>query len=318
MDTADLDDDGKAETLAYLTTEQLRRINGDGSERPVGDLNKAQIEAYQHAGVGAAAAMAVWGPDGAAKKEVLLWVENVFRVQPDGSVKFYTMGAPQGAGRLVNLYPKEPEVLATTSKYGTALYSARRDAEGKYIHLGSKPMIGTDGGERGGFSWVQQVDHPRAKGFCAAIKTGLAWFPQASLAPGSKVEGWRYETGGVPIVAALAEDLNGDGEPEVLLARLDGFLNVLRITDGALVSVLNARDRIVGMAVLRDKAGKPCLAVGTRTGVQLFGGDYRRIGRHPLPLVALAGPGGERRDRVYAVDAAGKVTVLRLKSPAFP
>jgi hypothetical protein len=291
----------------------LRKINGDGSERSVGDLNKAQIEAFQHAGVGAMAAMAVWGPDGAAKKEVLLWVENVFRVLPDGSVKFYRMGVPQGAGRLVNLHPGEREVLATTSKYGMALYSARRDAEGKYIPLATKHMIGTDGGERGGYSWIKQIDHPRAKGFYAAIETGLAWFPQAAFVAGGKAEGWKYETGGVPIVAALAEDLNGDGEPEVLLARLDGFINVFRITDGASLAVLNGGGRTTGMAMLKDKGGKPCLAVGTRTGVLLFGSDYRLTGRQTMPVTALAGPGGKDRDRVYAVDTAGKVTVLRLK-----
>ena len=67
------------------------------------------------------------------------------------------------------------------------------------------------------------------------------------------------------------------------------------------------------MAMLRGKDGKPCLAVGTRTGVKLFGGDYRLIGREAMPVTAMAGPGGKDRDRVYTVDAAGKVTVLRLK-----
>ena len=313
MDTADLDEDGKAETLLYLTTEQLRKINGDGSERPIGDLEKAQIDAFQHAGVGAMAAMAVWGPDDAKQKEVLLWVENVFRVLPDGSTRFYRMAVPQGAGRLVNLYPGEPEVLAATSKYGLTLYSARRDAEGKYIPLATKNMIGSDGGERGGFSWIKQIDHPKGKGFCAAIETGLVWFPQASLPPDSKEQGWSYETGGVPIVAALAEDLSGDGEPEVLLARLDGFINVFRLTDGYSLAVLNGGDRTTGMAMLQGKDGRPCLAVGTRAGVRLFGSDYKLIGYEALPITALAGPGGQRCDRVYAVDAAGNVTVLHLK-----
>ena len=33
-------------------------------------------------------------------------------------------------------------------------------------------------------------------------------------------------------VAALAEDIDGDGVPEVFLARIDGFVNVLRLADG--------------------------------------------------------------------------------------
>jgi hypothetical protein len=36
---ADLDEDGKSEALCYLDTEKLRRVNGDGSDRPVGDVN---------------------------------------------------------------------------------------------------------------------------------------------------------------------------------------------------------------------------------------------------------------------------------------
>ena len=47
-----------------------------------------------------------------------------------------------------------------------------------------------------------------------------------------------------------------------------------------------------------------------RAGVKFFGSDYRLIGQKTLPITALGGPGGHHRDRVYAVDAAGKVTVL--------
>ena len=81
-----------------------------------------------------------------------------------------------------------------------------------------------------------------------------------------------------------------------------------------LVSALNAGERTTGMALLQDRAGKPCLAVGTPGGVLLFGSDYRRIGRANLPVVALAGPGGNKRDCVYAVDAAGTISVLRLRA----
>ena len=151
------------------------------------------------------------------------------------------------------------------------------------------------------------------KGFCAAIETGLVWFPQASLLPNSQATPWSYETGGVPIVAALAEDLSGDGEPEVLLARLDGFINVFRIADGHMLAVLNVRDQTTGMALLRDQPGKPCLAVGTRTGVLLFGSNYQLLGRASLPVTALTGPGGVQGDCVYTIDAAGQVTVLQLE-----
>ena len=82
-------------------------------------------------------------------------------------------------------------------------------------------------------------------------------------------------------VAALAEDIDGDGVPEVFLARIDGFVNVLRLADEAPPGLLNVGEPILGMAVLASKKdasaensavrSAPRLAVGTRFGVRLFG-----------------------------------------------
>ena len=104
----------------------------------------------------------------------------------------------------------------------------------------------------------------------------------------------------------------GGGVPQVFLARLDGFVNVLKLADGSSLGLLNTGEPILGMAVLQDKDGKRRLAVGTKFAVHLFGGDLKEIGRHVLPSVAaaFAGPGGKQKDRVYVVDAAGNVTVL--------
>ena len=66
------------------------------------------------------------------------------------------------------------------------------------------------------------------------------------------------------------------------------------------------------MAMLKGKNGKPCLSVGTRFAVYLFGPDLKLIGRQAISSVAFAGPGGKERDRVYVVDAAGAVTVLAI------
>ena len=114
-------------------------------------------------------------------------------------------------------------------------------------------------------------------------------------------------------VAALVEDIDGDGVPEVLLGRVDGFVNVLRLSDGRLLGLLSTGQPIVGMAILKNHDGKPCLAVGTRMGVHLFGSDLKPIGSQPMPVAAFAGPGGKKRDRAYVVDSAGQVTVLILK-----
>lgn len=101
--------------------------------------------------------------------------------------------------------------------------------------------------------------------------------------------------------------------PEVFLGRQDGFVNVFALADGRELGLLNTGEPILGMAMLSGRNGRPCLAVGTRFAVHLFGPDSRHLGRQPLESVAFAGPGGRARDRVYTVRADGEVTLLALK-----
>ena len=311
MDTADLDGDGKAQAIAYLMTETLHRVNGDGTERPGGDVLQAERDANHGCwGVAGAAAMAVWSPDGETKKEVLLLSERPYRVLADGSVKLIgaAMDQPLGCGRLVNLYPNEPEALVMVGGRGVSLWSARRDKDGSYTSLGSKPQVsGPDGGALG---WVQQVDAPNLKGFLAAYQGGINYYPIAAFQLNSNAQGWEFSSGGVPAVAALTQDIDGDGVPEVFMARLDGFVNVLKLADGSSLGTLSTGEPILSMAVLKGKDGKPRLAVGTKFAVHLFGPDLKPLGKQAISSIGFAGPGGKERDRVYVVDAAGKVTVL--------
>ena len=76
---------------------------------------------------------------------------------------------------------------------------------------------------------------------------------------------------------------------DVLLARTDGFVNVLKLTDGSLIGLMSTGQPIIGMAVLKGKDGKPRLAVGTKMGVHLFGSDLKLIGSQPMPVAAFAG-----------------------------
>jgi hypothetical protein len=306
----DLETDGKAEILAYLATEKLMRVNGDGTERPGGDLYAAQMEYFKQSGSASITAMAAWAPDGAARKEVLLWSEPCFRVKADGSVALARIRTPQGAGRLVNLYPGEPEVLAAVSGYGLTLWSARRDAGGEYVRLASRPVKGSDAGEMGGFCWVQQVD--AAEGLLTAVQHSLDWHPIAAFAPGGEKLGWGFNTGGIPVTGALAADVTGDGVPEALLARADGFVNVFRLADGALLGLLRTGEPILGLCLLKGRDGQPLIAVGTKFGAHLFAADFRPLGRQPLSIAAFAGPTGPARDRAYVVQPNGDVTVLSL------
>lgn len=82
-------------------------------------------------------------------------------------------------------------------------------------------------------------------------------------------------------VAALAEDIDGNGVPEVFLAQ-DRWVRQCPETGGrAPPGLLNVGEPILGMAVLASKKdasaensavrSAPRLAVGTRFGVRLFG-----------------------------------------------
>ena len=197
------------------------------------------------------------------------------------------------------------------------LWSGGKDANGQYVRMGSLPMAGPGGANCSrSFGWVQAVNAGAFKGLLAANEGGLNYFPIEAFMPGGKNKGWGFNAGGVPVKAVLAEDVTGDGVPEVFLARQDGFVNVFKLADGSSLGLLNTGEPILGLAMLKGKDGKPCLAVGTKMGVHLFGSDLKLIGTQPMPVAAFAGPGGKDKDRVYVVDVAGNVTVLILKSPS--
>jgi len=62
--------------------------------------------------------------------------------------------------------------------------------------------------------------------------------------------------------------------------------------------------------MLNGGDGKPCLAVGMKFWPQLFRANLKPIGKQAMSAAGFAGPGGKERDRVYVIDAGGKVTVL--------
>jgi hypothetical protein len=316
MDAADLDQRGKSETLVYLTSEELRRVNGDGSERPVGDLCQAQVQFFKESGHGAISTMAAWGPDDVKHKEVLLWAEACFRALPDGAFRPIAMGQPLRARRLVNLVPNEPEAMATLDVYDLNLWSARRDSRGNYIALGSHVVTGancstTAGAVFRGFAWIEPINAGKLKGVLTAAGNGVNYVPVAAFSAKSKESGWSFNTGGTPITAALLGQFHGRGAA-VFVGRQDGFVNVFRVADGSMAALASTGEPIIGMAFLAGPGGGPLLAVGTKFGVHLFDADMKPLGKYAIAAAAFAGPGGKSRDRLYVVDAGGKVTVLIL------
>jgi len=205
------------------------------------------------------------------------------------------------------------EVLATVGPNIT-LWSARRNAaDGGFFRLATKPTAGEAGAWlMHGFGWAKALDLPGFKGLLAANQGGIRWYPIAAFLPGSKVEGWGFQTAGAPMTAALAEDFNGDGVPEVVLAREDGFVNVISLAEGKMITLLNAKGPVLGLAALHGRAGRSALVVGTKLGVQAYGSDFQPLGGRALPVAAFAGPGGKSGDRVFVVEPSGAARVLVL------
>ncbi len=298
MATADLDGEGKAQAIAYLMTERMHRVTGEGKELEGGDVLEAERKMSNGAwGVAGGSSLGIWAPDGEKKKEIIETSEWSYRVRFDGSVVGCgRLNQPLGCGRLVNFLPGEPEVLVTVGGRDVNLWSARRDKNGNYTHLAGKPEVsGPDGGA---LAWTQQVDAGGMKGFLAAYQGGLNYYPVEAFAPNSKVTGWEFSSGGVPAVAALTADVAGSGTPQVFMGRLDGFVNVLKLADGGELALINVGEPIVGMAAVKGKGGKTLLAVGTKFGVHLFGADFKLIGSHKLAAPRPASPGRAERTRI--------------------
>ena len=304
MVCGDLDNSGKSVACVYETHgEIMHRYNGDGTERAPGDIYKALMARNHADNSGGLVAMAIWGPDGPDKKEIMGWSEACFRVMHDGTAKGLKSGQPRGAGELHNFYRNEPVALATIGGF-LDIWSAKRDADGNYLKLCSRLPSGPCGGPLvGGFGWIQQVAFDGHKGLLAANDGGLDYFPVEALALGGNtglpdqirppVKGqWNFLTGGVPIVAAAYDDrMHVETQARIFLAREDGFVNVFDL-DGKQIALLNTGEPILGMVVLdrafipdqnrsdRPPAAVPArrLAVVTKYGVHVFDGDLNKQG----------------------------------------
>jgi hypothetical protein len=327
----DLDGNGKRVAIALLDTEKLHRVNGDGAERAVADINTVCTRGVN------IFSMAAWSPQGPGKKEVMLWCgePSSFKVLPDGAVKASKAWGPQASLRLANFYPGEPEAMSQLSSGGLMILSPRCDKDGNWLIVGNRAVTGSNSGNEAcppgvlrQFCQILPVEAKGSKWLVGAVASGLNCYPVESFAKGAKEEGWQYNTGGPCGVAVLAEDINADGVPEVLFARQDGFINVFRLADGFELGRISVGEPIIGMAMVKVADGKQCLAVCTKFSVQLFapaatgaaqaafaGAGLTRIGKNPLPATAaaFAGPGGPNKDCVFVIDSAGAVTVFTPK-----
>ena len=321
----DLDGDGKADVILYTTGEKLYRYRGDGSAiSPPADLYEAQVNdpGIGYPRTGGITAIIPWRPDPKKQKEIAMLAQGEFFVTQDNKIRYGHVSESRGGTWVHGLLPDEPDMLMVCN-YSLIAWSSRVDANGVRIKIKELPMTGGGGAACAkSFAWARQIEAGKFRGVLGANEGGVDWYPLeafqgAGLNPFQAKPGWHpgwgFDTGGVPVTAVLADDIDGDGVPEVFLARKDGFVNMLKLADGSSKALLNTGQPVLGICMLRGKDGKPRLAVATEFGVSIFGQDLKLIGRRAIPISAFVGPAGKGKDGAYVVDSAGNVTVLTLQ-----
>jgi hypothetical protein len=321
----DLDGNGKADVILYTTGEKLYRYRGDGSAMSSpADLYEAQVNDPQvgYPRTGGITAIIPWRPDPKKQKEIALLAQGEFFVTQDNKIRYGHVSESRGGTWVHGLLPDEPDMLVVCN-YSLIAWSSRVDANGTRIKIKELAETGGAGAACAkSFAWARQIDAGKFRGVLAANEGGTDWYPVeafqgAGMNPFQAKPGWHpgwgFDTGGTPVTAVLAEDIDGDGVPDVFLARKDGFVNVLKLADGSSKALLNTGQPVLGLCMLRGKDGKPRLAVATQFGVSLFGQDLKLIGRRAIPVSAFVGPAGKNKDSAYVIDSAGNVTVLTLQ-----
>jgi hypothetical protein len=130
------------------------------------------------------------------------------------------------------------------------------------------------------FLGAAAVSEGKTRGFVGVNPASVEWVP-ADLG-----KGWG-EFSEIPITAYLLKDIDGDGNTELLLGYVDGFVRVYRLADGALLRRVSAGSKVVSLAALGEN-----IVVATRGGVRMYDGALEEQGALNLKAVcavALAG-----------------------------
>jgi hypothetical protein len=283
---ADVNSDGTQEIIAFTIGEKLHVFNADGSRRFAHDVRQGQVGGktfLRPAFVGA------WKPNAQGNREYFLLPHVSWgRLSPEPELKQYFTGSMGSRGgkhafTIPDLTGDGIEELVVVGGYGLRLsvIDSRSDmSAGKIRYVIEHGLHGHSCGNEMLPLYFDGsvVRDARGKwlGIVAVNPGGVDYFAAPSVTPR-----WSHFSH-APSSCFVLHDLTGDGVPEILIGREDGFLTAYAATDGRVV-----RKAYLGREIRALAAAGRQIAVGTNEGLALLDDQFRVIGFQPGGILAL-------------------------------
>ena len=288
VNVADVNSDGKQDVIAFTLAEKMHVYNGDGWPRFVHDVRQGDIRSkspWRPAFVGA------WRPDARGNLEYYFLPHVRYgRVSPEPERKqFITESQGDRGGKYAFPVPDVTgdgrEELAIVGRYGMGfgvLDSGSDLAAGKLRYLADRPLTGHsspnmqlpmyfDG------SVVRSATPPHCwMGVVALNPGGINYYSAPDFKPV-----WAHFTH-APIACHCLYDMDGDGTPDLLVGREDGYVIQYSIADGSVM-----KRAFVGGEVRAIAAAGGSVAVGTSNGLMLLDRQLRRAGMARVAVQAV-------------------------------
>ena len=283
---ADVNSDGQPEIIAFTIGEKLHVFNPDGSRRFVHDVRQGQVGGHT---VFRPAYAGAWKPDRKGNREYFFLPHVMWgRVSPEPELEQHvtpSLGSRGGkhAFTIPDITGDGVEELVVVGGYGLRLSVIDSSSDliadkiryvtehGLHGHSCGNEMIPLyfDGS-------VVRDTRGNWLGIVAINPGGVDYFAALGIKPM-----WNHFSH-APSSCFGLHDITGDGVPEILIGREDGFLTAYAAADGRVV-----RKVYVGREVRTLGAAGRQIAVGTDKGLVLLDTEFKVIGFRPGGIRAL-------------------------------